>query len=108
MNSKKNKAYDFQRLRLLNEEVRILADELSLATLDHKLILRQELLEFIFTTYKDEFTPEDMEFLSRLKINDKELLAIMQRNKDSKGTEIINRKSSSKRARIYSSISKQK
>ncbi len=108
MNSLKNKATDFQRLRLLNEEIQELADVSSLATLDHKLVKRQELLELIFETYKDEFTEEDMAFLRGLKISNKKILAIMQRNKESKGTEIITRKSSSELARIYSNISKQK
>ncbi len=108
MNSQKNKIADFQRLSILNEEIQTLADESSLATLDHKLVLRQELLEFIFSTYKDEFTPEDVAFLNGLKIKNKQLLAIMQRNKESKEAEIITRKSSRKGAGIYNIISRHK
>ncbi len=108
MNSQKNKTADFQRLSILNEEIQTLADESSLATLDHKLVLRQELLEFIFSTYKDEFTEEDMAFLSGLKLNTKKLLTIMTRNKESKESEIITRKSSKKGAGIYNIISRHK
>ncbi len=103
-----NKKSDFARLIELNEEIQNLTDESSLATLDHKLTLRQELLEYLFSNYKNEFDETDIEFIKKIMLQNKELLAAMLQNKEDRSEKIIKGKNSRKRARIYTSIAKQK
>jgi hypothetical protein len=108
MESIKTKKSEFKKLKILNDDINKLLDESSLATLDHKLDLRQKLLEFIFENYKNEFDELDIAFLKNLSDDNTSMLKIMEKNKKSKSDTIIKTKSRSKRVKLYTIIAQQK
>jgi hypothetical protein len=108
MNAIKTKKSEFKKLKILNDEINKLLDESSLATLDHKLDLRQKLLEFIFDNYKNEFEDTDIVFLKNIKMDNSAMLKIMEKNKKSKSDTIISTKIRSKRVKLYTIIAQQK
>ncbi len=108
MNAIKTKKSEFKKLKKLNDEINSLVDESSLATLDHKLDLRQKLLETIFKNFTDEFNEQDIAFLKELSDDNTSMLKIMEKNKKYKSDTIIKTKSRSKRVKLYTIISQQK
>ncbi len=108
MNTNKTKKTEFKKLQTINDEINGLADGSSLATLDHKLELRQKLLESIFIDYKTEFDEQDIAFLKNIVKDNESMLKIMEETKKSKSDTIIKTKTRSKRVKIYTIIAQQK
>ncbi len=108
MNTLKTKKTEFKKLQILNDEINGLADGSSLATLDHKLALRQKLLESIFIDYKAEFNEQDIIFLKSIIKDNDSMLGIMEETKKSKGDTIIKTKTRGKRVKLYTIIAQQK
>ena len=53
----------FAHLNELETDIKKLANEKSLATLEHKLNLRQKVLEYLFEQFIDQLNEKDMDFL---------------------------------------------
>ncbi len=96
------------KLKNLGEDIDALSDESSLATLDHKLVLRQSVLESLFSKYRASLDSTDLDFIKNIMEKNKILLNSMEKNKNAKSNAIINSKNSGKRVKIYTSIAKQK
>jgi len=92
----------------LEEDVQKLAQEHSLATLEHKLKLRQETLEYLFGQFLDEINNEDMQVLKDIQAKSQALIEEMQSSKHDKSQEIIKYKNTGKRIRLYTDIAQQK
>ena len=95
------------KLKSLGEDIDALSDESSLATLDHKLVVRQGVLESLFCQHKSSLNNYDLDFIKNIMVKNKTLLNTMEKNKSLKSNAIIKSKNSGKRVKIYTSIAKQ-
>ncbi len=98
----------FKELKIIDREIQRLSDKSSLATLDHKLHLRQNILQAIFSDYKSSLSEDEISYLKSILSKNHELLVLMEENKGEKSKQILNSKNIKKRNRIYTTIAKQK
>jgi len=84
------------------------AKEKSLATLEHKLRLRQQALEHLFGNFIAQINQNDLNLLREIQAQSQSLLNEMEEHKDQKGDEIIKYKNTGKRIRLYTDIAQQK
>lgn len=108
MNQPKTKQQALDRVLGLETEIEYLAKANSLATLEHKLKVRQEALEALFSNFMKEINQDDMQVLKDIQVKNQILLEKMQANKQEKGEEIIKYKNTGKRVRLYSDIAQHK
>lgn len=104
----KNKQQAMDDLMALEADIQNLAKEQSLATLEHKLSMRQRALEYLFTHFKTEITQGDLAQLKEIQLQSQTMLQAMQDTKQEKSEEIIKYKNTGKRIRLYSDIAQQK
>lgn len=104
-NSKQDALTYIESLEL---EIQQLAQEKSLATLEHKLTQRQKALEIIFGQYMAQINQSDIALLKSIQEKSQKMLSEMQTDKDEKGEEIIKYKNTGKRIRLYTDIAQHK
>ena len=103
-----NKEQDLNRIMQLTQEIEALSDGSSLATLDHKVKKRHELLLMFFDQYIDDINPDEMNRLQVIQQQTASMLNVMQDKKKEMGAQIINGKQTNNRMRLYTTIAKQK
>ena len=103
-----SKAELFTQINILCEEIELLFDKNGLATLDHKLKNRQELLEELMSNYSSDLDESELDLLH--KIHDQVQLDIERMSElfKEKEKEILQRKRSGKRMNLYTTIARQK
>ncbi len=92
----------------LEMEIQKLAQDHSLATLEHKLKQRQDVLEHLFSQFLDEINNDDMKVLKDIQAQSQALIEEMQASKHDKSQEIIKYKNTGKRIRLYTDIAQHK
>jgi hypothetical protein len=108
MQAPKNKQQAMDDLMALEADIQHLAQEKSLATLEHKLSLRQQALEYLFAHFMTDITQADLTLLKEIQLKSQTMLQAMQDTKQEKSEEIIKYKNTGKRIRLYSDIAQQK
>ena len=103
-----NKQQALDNLIALEQDIQQLAQQRSLATLEHKLKMRQQALEYLFAHFMKEINQDDLTLLKEIQLTSQEMLQQMQANKEEKGAQIIKYKNTGKRIRLYSDIAQQK
>ncbi|MFY0700406.1 MAG: hypothetical protein JXR04_06265 [Bermanella sp.] len=104
--SSKQQALD--HLIKLEQDIQQLAQAHSLATLEHKLKIRQNALEFLFANFMTQINQDDLALLKDIQSKSQAMLQDMQNNKQDKSEQIIKYKNTGKRIRLYSDIAQQK
>jgi hypothetical protein len=104
----KNKQQALDNILALEADIQQLAQEHSLATLEHKLKMRQQALECLFSHFMEDINQNDLTVLKEIQVKSQTMLADMQVNKQEKGEEIIKYKNTGKRIRLYSDIAQHK
>lgn len=97
-----------QTIKKLSNEIEALSNGSSLATLEHKLKLRQQAIEGFFNDYPSFENPQEAEFFQHILQHAKTLAVAMEQTKQEKSSQIIKSKKSGKRIRLYTSIAQQK
>ena len=95
-------------IQKLTADIRELSSLDSLATLDHKLNERQNLLVNLFDSFQGDLNNDDMSFLKSIQEETSILLSKMESEKIDKGDELIKHKTKGNRIRLYTNIAKQK
>ena len=108
MEMPKTKQQALDHVLALEANIQVLAKENSLATLEHKLKLRQDALEYLFEHFTDDITQADVAKLKDIYAASQTMLENMELNKQEKSEEIIKYKNTGKRIRLYSDIAQQK
>lgn len=103
-----NKEDAISYIQSLEQEIQILAQEKSLATLEHKLQLRQKALEYLFENFMEQINQSDLSLLKSIQQESQTLLDQMQQHKHDQSEEIIKYKNTGKRIRLYTDIAQQK
>ena len=97
-----------QAIKKLSNEIEALSNGSSLATLEHKLKLRQQAIEQFFMAYQPLENPQETDFFQNILQHAKNLTVAMEQTKQEKSTQLIQSKKSGKRIRLYTSIAQQK
>lgn len=108
MKQPSNKQQALAHLFELEQEIQQLAQAHSLATLEHKLKIRQNALEFLFANFMTDINQDDLVLLREIQAKSQAMLQDMQNNKQNKSEQIIKYKNTGKRIRLYSDIAQQK
>lgn len=95
-------------IQKLTVDIRELSSLDSLATLDHKLNERQNLLVNLFDSFQADLNNDDMSFLKSIQEETSILLSKMESEKIDKADELIKHKTKGNRIRLYTNIAKQK
>lgn len=98
----------FSNLQSLCQEIETLFEKDGLATLDHKLKARQELLEALLSEYGSDLTQKEMDLLRKIHEQVTVDIQRMSVSLKEKEKEILERKRSGKRMNIYTNIARQK
>ena len=108
MKKPNNKQQAIDDLMAIETEIQKLAQEGSLATLEHKLNARQKKLEYLFENFMAQIEQADLTLLKEIQLKSQNMLQTMQESKQKKSEEIIKYKNTGKRIRLYSDIAQQK
>ncbi|MGR6874900.1 hypothetical protein ACU6U9_22030 [Pseudomonas sp. HK3] len=103
-----NKQQALDHVLALEGDIQKLAQAHSLATLEHKLKMRQQALEFLFEHFLADINQDDLILLKDIQVKSQNMLETMQENKHEKSEKIIKYKNTGKRIRLYSDIAQQK
>jgi hypothetical protein len=98
----------FSNLQSLCQEIETLFEKDGLATLDHKLKTRQELLETLLSEYGSDLTQKETDLLRHIHEQVTVDIQRMSVSLKEKEKEILERKRSGKRMNIYTDIARQK
>ena len=104
----KNKQHAIDDLLAIEADIQKLAQQGSLATLEHKLNARQKKLEYLFEHFMAQIEQSDLTLLKEIQLKSQTMLQSMQETKQEKTEEIIKYKNTGKRIRLYSDIAQQK
>ena len=103
-----NKQQAIDDLVAIEVDIQKLAQQGSLATLEHKLNTRQKKLEYLFEHFMAQIEQADLTLLKEIQLKSQQMLQSMQETKQEKTEEIIKYKNTGKRIRLYSDIAQQK
>lgn len=103
-----NKVSLMKEISSLTDSINQLVSKKSLATLDHKIKQRQEIIESVFDHYASELNQDDMAVLESIRQTSGQLITEMESSKDDKSEQIIKHKNKGSRIRLYTNIAKQK
>ena len=104
----KNKQHAIDDLLEIEADIQKLAQQGSLATLEHKLNARQKKLEYLFEHFMAQIEQADLTLLKEIQLKSQQMLQSMQETKQEQTEEIIRYKNTGKRIRLYSDIAQQK